>query len=114
MKHAEVKSGGMDSGVQGHSRVKKERTGKIGMSKEYEDLDRETLLTLMELPDHLRKSAAAVIKLRRATAENVAKETGRAKALESAYLNQLARMGYLERIREGHKVFFRRESYEKC
>jgi ribosomal protein S19E (S16A) len=39
-------------------------------------------------------------------AEDVAKETGRARAIESAYLNQLARMGYVKKGREGRRVYF--------
>lgn len=65
------------------------------------------VMTLLGLPDHLRKSALAMIKLKRAMAEEVAKQTGRARAIESAYLNQLVRMGYLERSREGKRVYFK-------
>ena len=65
------------------------------------------VMTLLSLPDHLRKSALAMIKLKRAMAEEVARETGRARAIESAYLNQLVRMGYLERAREGKRVYFK-------
>ncbi|MCS7131736.1 MAG: helix-turn-helix domain-containing protein [Hadesarchaea archaeon] len=64
------------------------------------------VMTLLSLPDHLRKTALALIKLGRGTAEDVAKETGRARAIESAYLNQLVRMGYLKREREGKRVYF--------
>jgi DNA-binding IclR family transcriptional regulator len=47
-----------------------------------------------------------IIKLGKAMAENVAKETGRARAIESAYLNQLVRMGYVKKGREGRRVYF--------
>ena len=62
--------------------------------------------TLLSFPDHLRKSAVTVMKLGRARAEDVAKETGRARAIESAYLNQLARMGHMKKEREGRRVYF--------
>ena len=67
------------------------------------DLD---IVTLLSFPDHLRKSAMAIMKLGRAMAEDVAKETGRARAIESAYLNQLVRMEYLKKEREGKRVYF--------
>jgi len=62
--------------------------------------------TLLSFPDHLRKSAMVLMKLGRAMAEDVARETGRARAIESAYLNQLARMGHVKREREGRRVYF--------
>lgn len=64
------------------------------------------VMTLLSLPDHLRKSALTIVRLGKAMAEDVAKETGRARAIESAYLNQLVRMGYLKRVREGKRVYF--------
>jgi hypothetical protein len=64
------------------------------------------IVTLLSLPDHLRKTAMTLIKLGRAMAEDVAKETGRARAIESAYLNQLARMEYVRRERVGKRVYF--------
>jgi hypothetical protein len=64
------------------------------------------IVTLLSFPDHLRKSAMAIMKLGKAMAEDVAKETGRARAIESAYLNQLARMGYITKKREVRRVYF--------
>ena len=64
------------------------------------------VMTLLSLPDHLRKSALTIVKLGKAMAVDVAKETGRARAIESAYLNQLVRMGYLKRVRAGKRVYF--------
>ena len=64
------------------------------------------IMTLLSLPDHLRKTALTLIKLGRAVAEDVAKETGRARAIESAYLNQLVRMEYVWRKRVGKRVYF--------
>jgi DNA-binding MarR family transcriptional regulator len=65
------------------------------------------IATLLTFPDHLRKSAMTIFKLGRASAKEIAKETGRARAIESAYLNQLARMGYLKKEKtRGRRVFF--------
>ena len=64
------------------------------------------IVTLLSLPDHLRKSAMTIMKLGKAMAEDVAKETGRARAIESAYLNQLARMGHVKKGKVGRRVYF--------
>jgi len=66
-------------------------------------LDVDALLTL---PDHLRKTAMAVGELGSATADEVATQTGRTRAAESDYLNQLVKMGYLKKERKGRTVFF--------
>ena len=71
------------------------------------------IMTLLSLPDHLRKTALTLIKLGRAIADDVAKETGRARAIESAYLNQLVRMEYVWRKRVGKRVYFSVEEKAK-
>lgn len=64
-------------------------------------------VTLLSLPDHLRRTVLSLAKLGgEATAEEVSRETGRARAVESAYLNQLVAMGYLGKKRRGRKVYF--------
>ena len=70
------------------------------------------IMTLLSLPDHLRKTALTLIKLGRAMADDVARETGRARAIESAYLNQLVRMEYVWRNRVGKRVYFSVEEKE--
>jgi hypothetical protein len=62
--------------------------------------------TLLSLPDHLRKTALTLCNLGEATAEMVAEETGRARAAESDYLNQLVSRGYVKKRRVGRKVYF--------
>ncbi len=62
---------------------------------------------LLELPDHLRKTMIAVAETGQATAQELAEKTGRVRNLESSYLNQLERMGLIERFRKGRKVYFR-------
>jgi len=64
------------------------------------------VMTLLSMPDHLRKTAMTVCRLGRATAEEIAEQTHRARAVESAYLNQLVIMGYLKKERKGRKAYF--------
>ena len=63
-------------------------------------------MTLLSLPSSLRKTVMALYKLGQATAEDLARETKRLRAVESASANQLVRMGYLKKKREGRKVYF--------
>ena len=64
------------------------------------------VMTLLSLPDHLRKSAMVICRENEATADEVAEETKRARAVESSYLNQLVTMGHLKKRRKGRKVYF--------
>lgn len=64
--------------------------------KEHDVLDP---MTLMDLPDHLRKTARALLELNRATAEHVCELTGNSRSIESAYLNQLERQGLIHKER---------------
>jgi len=65
-------------------------------------------LTLLEMPDNLRATAMAILELKEATAEEVARITGRGRAIESHYLNTLVRMGFLRKKRVGKKVVYYR------
>lgn len=62
--------------------------------------------SIVSLPDHLIKTGIVIAKIERGTALDVAKETGRARAAESDYLNQLVIMGYLKKKRSMRKVVF--------
>jgi hypothetical protein len=64
------------------------------------------VMTLLSMPDHLRKTAMAICRCGRGTAEEIALQTCRARAVESAYLNQLVIMGYLKKERKGRKAYF--------
>jgi hypothetical protein len=64
------------------------------------------VMTLLSMPDHLRKTAMAICRSGRATAEETSEQTARARAVESAYLNQLVIMGYLKKERKGRKAYF--------
>jgi hypothetical protein len=64
------------------------------------------VMTLLTLPGNLRKTAMVMCKLTEATAQDVARETGRKRAVESALLNELASMGYLAKKRQGRRMYF--------
>lgn len=71
--------------------------------------------TLAALPEHLRKTALAIATMGQATAEEIAAKTGRTRAAESDYLNQLASRGFLEKERKGREVHFQVFTlYTKC
>ncbi len=61
---------------------------------------------LLSLPDHLRKTMLALAKLVEARADEVAEITQRARAIESGYLNQLVRLGYVKKVRRKHQIYF--------
>ena len=71
-----------------------------------ERLSREQLERLLRLPNSLRRTMIAILELGEATAEGVAERTGRLRATESAYLNRLVRLNYLEKRREKRRVMF--------
>ena len=72
------------------------------------------VMTLLSMPDHLRKTAMAVCRLGRATADEISQQTHRARAVESSYVNQLVIMGHMKKERNGRKAYFYvdRESQE--
>ncbi|GEM_PF-787777 len=52
------------------------------------------------------KTLDAVITLKRATADDVAKYTGRARTIESRYLAKLNKLGIIARVKEGRKTYY--------
>lgn len=64
------------------------------------------VMALLSLPMSLRKTVMVLYKLEKATAEDIAKETKRLRAVESSSANQLVRLGYLKKKREGRDVYF--------
>ena len=64
------------------------------------------VMTLLSMPDHLRKTAMTICRAGKATAEEISDQTTRARAVESAYLNQLVIMGYIKKERKGRKAYF--------
>ena len=65
---------------------------------------------LIDLPDHLRRTTMGLIKIGRGTASDVSKYTGRARAVESGYLNQLERQGFVRSFRKSRRKIFSIES----
>jgi len=78
--------------------------------QEREEKNKETfplsIPMMLALPDNLRQTVASLSKLKEASADEVAKETGRTRAIESMYLNQLVVLGYIRKRKEGHRVVF--------
>jgi hypothetical protein len=64
------------------------------------------LYRILEFPKHLQVSILTLLKLGPSTASDVAALTGKARALESAYLNQLCVMKIVSKCRVRHKVYF--------
>jgi len=62
--------------------------------------------TLWSLPEHLRKSMEAIATLGEATAQQLSEKTGRSRAAESDYLNQLVGRGFLKKQRRGKEMIF--------
>jgi|GEM_PF-852482 hypothetical protein len=62
---------------------------------------------LISLPDHLRKTYMIVMSKGECDAVQVSNLTGRCRAVESNYLNQLSRMGWLNKRRISKVVYFR-------
>jgi len=62
---------------------------------------------LLALPDSLRKTMMTIQSLKEATTKEVAENTGRTRSVETIYLNQLVRIGYLTKQRRGRKIYFK-------
>jgi len=61
---------------------------------------------LLQLPDHLRRTYLTVASRGECDATVVSNLTGRCRAVESNYLNQLARLGWLSRRRISKTINF--------
>ncbi len=62
---------------------------------------------ILVLPDHLRRTYLSVASRGECDATIVSNQTGRCRAIESNYLNQLARMGWLNKRRVSKTISFR-------
>jgi hypothetical protein len=65
---------------------------------------------LISLPDHLRRTYMIVVSKGECSAVQVSNLSGRCRAIESNYLNQLARMGWLNKRRVSKTTNFRSAS----
>lgn len=61
---------------------------------------------LLSLPDNLRKTYLIVASEGECSATQVSDLTGRSRAIESSYLNQLVRMGWLAKRRNSKTLHF--------
>ena len=88
--------------------IELQKNGSFGDQKTAVSLPETSLdvMTLLSMPDHLRKTAMTICRCGRATAEEIAEQTSRARAVESSYLNQLVIMRYLKKERKGRKAYF--------
>lgn len=66
---------------------------------------------LLALPSCLQKTMLTAQELREATSSEVAEKTGRDRTVETIYLNQLMRLGYLSKERKGRKIYFKALRY---
>src|SRR3972149_1724918 len=62
---------------------------------------------LLSLPDNLRKTYMTVASKGECDSKQVSNLTGRSRAIESSYLNQLVRMGWLIKHRNSRTIDFR-------
>ncbi len=62
---------------------------------------------LISLPDHLRRTYMVVVSKGECSAIETSNLTGRCRAIESNYLNQLVRMGWLNKRRVSKVTHFR-------
>jgi hypothetical protein len=85
--------------------IELQKHGKKDIQQPFSDAPLD-VMTLLSLPDHLRKTAMTLCRMGRATADEISQQTRRARAVESAYLNQLVIMGYLKKERNGRKAYF--------
>jgi hypothetical protein len=61
---------------------------------------------LLSLPDNLRKTYLIVFSRGECSASEVSTLSGRSRAIESAYMNQLVRLGWLKKRRISKKLVF--------
>jgi hypothetical protein len=64
-------------------------------------------MKLLTLSDHLRKTYMIVASRGECNATVVSNQTGRCRSVESNYLNQLSRMGWLNKRRVSKNIHFR-------
>ena len=69
-------------------------------------LNKDELIRLMELPNHLRNTMLALIGLGEATATEVSRKTGKARATESHCLNMLVLMKLVRKRKKGRTAYF--------
>lgn len=66
-----------------------------------------SLKDMLDLPSSLQKTMLTIQELKEGTATEVSKKTGRERSIETIYLNQLVRLGYLSKERKGRRIYFK-------
>jgi hypothetical protein len=69
-------------------------------------LNQKQLYKVLEFPKHLQVSLTTLLKIGSASSEQVAGATGKARAVESCYLNQLAIMHIVKKEHRSRTIFF--------
>ena len=69
-------------------------------------MSQKRLYKILDFPKHLQVTALTLIKLGSATATEVSAITGKERAVESAYLNQLVVMQIVRKERQDRKAVF--------
>lgn len=64
------------------------------------------IMDLLKLPSHLQLTLRTLASIGVATAAEVAVKTNRARAVESAYLNQLVLLEMVKKTKDGRKKIF--------
>ncbi|MET1124520.1 MAG: helix-turn-helix domain-containing protein, partial [Archaeoglobaceae archaeon] len=59
-----------------------------------------------DLPENIRRTVAALLRLKEATASDVARLTGRKRATESHYLNILHSLDIVRKKKVGRKIYY--------
>ena len=70
------------------------------------NLAEKRLYRVLEFPKHLQTTLLTLLKLGLATASDVASITGKARAVESAYLNQLCILRVAAKSRSKRRAYF--------
>jgi len=68
--------------------------------------ERRRIYKVLELPKHLQTTILTLMRQGVACAPDIASITGKARAVESAYLNQLCTMKIARKSRSGRKAIF--------
>jgi len=63
-------------------------------------------LNVFKFPKYLQETLFALNSIGKGTAADVARVTGKARAVESSYLNQLTRQDVVSAFREGRRKYF--------
>jgi ArsR family transcriptional regulator, lead/cadmium/zinc/bismuth-responsive transcriptional repressor len=69
-------------------------------------MTQKRLYRILDFPKHLQVTALTLIKLGSATATEISAVTGKERAVESAYLNQLVVMQIVRKERQDRKAVF--------